>query len=89
MWPDRHILTHKNKVICCYIDLNFSACKIIGFTLKSLKEMLAALGLSQVVTKRKPTEACRNGDRSSKPHYSLEDLTSTNTTKASTTKNFF
>ena len=58
MWPDRHILTHESKVICRYIDLNFSACIFIGFTLKSLKEMLEALGLSQVVTKRKPTEAC-------------------------------
>ena len=84
-----HILTHKNKIICHYIDLNFSACKIIEFTLKSLKEMLEILGLSQVVTKRKPTEACRNGDRSSKPHYSLEILMSPNTTIASTTKNFF
>ena len=35
------------------MDLNFSVYKIIGFTLKSLKEMLKALGLSQVVTKRK------------------------------------
>ena len=49
-----HILIHESKVICHYIDLNFSVCKIIGFTLKSLKEMLNALGLSQVVTKRKP-----------------------------------
>ena len=51
MWPDGHTMTHENKVICWYIDLNFSVCKIIGFTLKSLKEMLRALGLSQVVTK--------------------------------------
>ena len=50
--------------------------------------MLKALGLSQVVTKRKPTEACRNGDRSSKPHYSLEALMSPNATKAFATKNF-
>ena len=49
-----HILTHKSKVIFHYIDLNFSVCKIIGFTLKSLKEMLKALGLSQVVTKKNP-----------------------------------
>ena len=56
---------------------------------KVLKEMLKALGLSQVVTKRKPTEACRNGDRSSKPHYSLEALMSSNTTEVSTAKNFF
>ena len=49
-----HILTHKSKVMCCYIDLKFSVCKIIGFTLKSLKEMLKALGLSQVVAKEKP-----------------------------------
>ena len=93
MWPDvtifGHILTHECKVIFQYIDLNFSACKIIEFMLKSLKEVLKVLGLSQVVTKRKPTEACRNGDRSSKPHYSLEALMSPNTTKASTAKNFF
>ena len=63
----KHILTHKSKVICHYIDLNFSVCKIIEFTLT---------GLSQVVNKRKPTEACRNGNRSSKPHYSLEALAS-------------
>ena len=63
-------------------------CKIIEFTLKSLKEMLKALGLSQVVTKRKLNEACRNGDRSSKPHYSLEALMSRNTTEAFATKNF-
>ena len=44
----------------------FSVCKIIEFTLKSLKEILKALGLSQVVTKWK----------------SLEDLMSPNTTKA-------
>ena len=55
---------------------------------KTLKEMLEALGLSEVVNKRKPTEACRNGNRSSKPHYSLEALMSPNTTKASTAKNF-
>ena len=67
-----HILTHESKVICCYIDLNFSVCKIIEFTLKSLKEMLKALGLSQVVTKWK----------------SLEALTSPNTTKALAIKNF-
>ena len=70
MQPDGHILTHESKVIYHYIDLNSSACKIVEFTLKSLKEMLEALGLSQVVNKRKPTEACRNGNRSSKPHYS-------------------
>ena len=84
-----YILAYKSKIICCYIDLNFSVCKIIEFTLKSLKEMLKALGLSQVVNKRKPTEAFRNGDRSSKPHYSLEALTSPNTTEASTAKNFY
>ena len=84
-----HILTYNSKVTCRYTDLNFSACKIIEFTLKSLKEMLEALGLSQVVNKRQPTEACRNGNRSSKPHYSLEALMSPNTTKASTGKNFF
>ena len=55
-----HILTYESKIICHYIDLHFSVCKIIEFTLKSLKEMLQALGLSQVVTKWK----------------SLEDLTS-------------
>ena len=71
------------------MDLNFSVCKIMEFTLKSLKEMLEALGLSQVVNKRKPTKACRNGNRSSKPYYSLEALTSPNTTKAFDTKNFF
>ena len=49
--------------------------------------MLEALGLSQVANKRKPTEACRNGDRSSKPHYSLEDLMSPNATEAFATKN--
>ena len=38
----------KVKVICHYMDLNFLACKIIECTLKSLKEMLKALGLSQV-----------------------------------------
>ena len=55
------------------MDLNFSACKIIGFTLKSLKEMLKALGPSQVVTKRKCTEAYRNGARLlTKMYYSLE-----------------
>ena len=32
--------------------MNFSVCKIIEFTLKSLKEMLEALGLSQVVNKK-------------------------------------
>ena len=49
----KHILTHKSKVICHYIDLNCSVCKIIEFTLKSLKEMLKALGLSQEVNKKK------------------------------------
>ena len=83
-----HILTYESKVICHYIDLTFSVCKIIEFTLKSLKEMLKALGLSQVVNERKSTEACRNGNKSSKPHYSLEALTSPNTTEASTAKNF-
>ena len=58
-----HILTHESKVICCDIDLNFSVCKIIEFTLKSLKEMLKTLGLGQVVTKRKPIEAYKNGAR--------------------------
>ena len=42
----------KVKVICHCIDLNFSVGKIKEFTLKSLKEMLKALGLSQVVTKK-------------------------------------
>ena len=51
--------------------------------------MLEALGLSQVVTKRKPVEAYRNGLKSSKPHYSLEALTSPIATKAFATKNFF
>ena len=68
-----HIFTYESKIICCYIDPNFSVYKIIEFTLKSLKEMLEALGPGQVVTKWK----------------SLEDLTSPNTTKASTAKNFF
>ena len=45
-----------------YIDLNFLLCKTIEFTLNPLT-MLKALGLSQVVTKRKPTEAYRNGAR--------------------------
>ena len=58
--------------MCHYIDLNFSVCKIIEFTLKSFKEMLEALGLSQVVTKWK----------------SLEALTSPNTTEALATKKF-
>ena len=58
------MLLHRSK---------FFSVKIIEFTLKSLKEMLKALGLSQVVTKWK----------------SLEDLTSPNTTEASTAKNFF
>ena len=63
MWPDitkskdvKHTLTYESKIICCYIDLNFSACKIIEFTLKSLKEILEALDLSQVVTKWKSRE---------------------------------
>ena len=63
MWPD---ITKPKKVWTFniyYIDLNFSACKVIEFTLKSLKEMLKALGLSQAVTKRKPIEAYRNGAR--------------------------
>ena len=68
-----YIDIHESKVICCYIDLNFSVCKIIEFTLKSLKEMLEALGLSQVVTKWK----------------SLEDLMSPNTTEDISQKNFF
>ena len=67
-----HILIYKSKVICHYTDLNFSLCKILEFTLKSLKEMLKALGLSQVVKEWK----------------SLEDLTSPNTTEALATKNF-
>ena len=76
------------KFICHYIDLNFSVCKIIGFTLKSLKEMLKALGLSQVVTNRKATEACRNGDRILMMIYhGLKAVTSPNATKAFTTKN--
>ena len=68
MWPD--IPKSKNvwTFNVYYIDLNFSACKIIEFTLKSLKEMLEALGLSQVVTKRKPIEAYRNGAR---PHMKI------------------
>ena len=51
--------------------------------------MLKALGLSQVVTKRKTTEAWQNGARIlTKGYYSLEDVTSPNATKAFTTKNF-
>ena len=50
----------------------FSSVQNYRFTLKSLKEMLKALGLSQVVTKWK----------------SLEDLMSPNTTKALATKKF-
>ena len=50
--------------------------------------MLKTLGLSQVVNKRKSTDACRNGSKSSKPHCGLEALTSPNTTEASTAKNF-
>ena len=52
--------------------MNFSVCKILEFTLNSLKEMLEALGLSQVVTKGK----------------SLEALMSPNATEALATKNF-
>ena len=64
-------------------------CKIIGFTLKSLKEMFEALGLSQVVTKRKPTETYRHGARLlTKKYYSLEAVTSPNAIEAFTTKNF-
>ena len=71
------------------MDLNFSVCKIIGFTLESLKEMLKALSLSQVVTKRKPTEAYRNGARLlTKMYYSLEAVMSPYATEAFTTKNF-
>ena len=67
----------------------FFSAQIIGFTLKSLKEMFKALGLSQVVTKRKNTEAWRNGARIlTKGYYSLEDVMSPNATKAFTTKNF-
>ena len=83
-----HILRPESKVMCHYIDLNFPACKIKEFTLKSLKEMLKSLVLSQIVTKRKPTEAYRNGNRSCKPHYSIEALTSPNATKAFATKKF-
>ena len=55
----------------------------------SLKEMLEALGPSQVVTKRKPTETCRDGDRiHTKINYSLKAVTSPNATEAFTTKNF-
>ena len=72
------------------MDLNFLACNIAEFTLKSLKEMLKALGLSQVVTKRKPTEACRNGNRILMIiYYSLKAVTSPNATKAFTTKIFW
>ena len=49
--------------------MNFSVCKIIEFTLKSLKEMLKALGLSQLVSKRKSTEACRNGSFDITKHH--------------------
>ena len=48
-----HILTYKSKIVCHYIDLNFSVCKIIEFTIKSLKEMLEALGLSQMEKPRR------------------------------------
>ena len=75
------MLLHRSKI--------FLACKIIKFTLYPLKGMLDTLGVSQVVNKRKPTEACRNDDRSSKPHYSLEALMSPNTTEAFTAKIFF
>ena len=64
-----HILTYESKIICRYIDLNFSVCKIIEFTLRSLKEMLEALGLSKMEKPRR--------------------FDITNTTKASTVKNFF
>ena len=65
-------------------------CKIIGFTLKSLKEMLKALGLSQVVIKGKTTEAWQNGARIlTKGYYSLEDVMSLNATEAFTPKNIF
>ena len=51
--------------------------------------MLKALGLTQVVTKREPTEACRDGDRIlTKIYYSLKAVTSPNASKAFTTKNF-
>ena len=51
--------------------------------------MPKALGLSQVVTKRKTTETWQNGVRIlMKGYYSLEDMTSPNTTEAFTTENF-
>ena len=78
--------------IVLYIDLDFSACKIIEFTLKSLKEMLKALGLSQLVTKTEPQKLGEMVpdflQKSINHHYSLEALTSPNATKAFTTKNF-
>ena len=55
-----HTLTAKSEIISHYIDLNSSVCKIIEFSPKFLKEILKALGLSQVVSKRISTEACRN-----------------------------
>ena len=47
--------------------------------------MLEALGLSQVVNKRKTHWSLQKWQQ---PHYSLEALMSPNTTEASTAKNF-
>ena len=55
-----HILTDESKFIYHYIDLNFPVCKIIEFAPQFLRELLYTLGLSQVVSKRVSTEACRN-----------------------------
>ena len=67
-------------------------CKTIEFTLKSLTEMLKALGLSQVVTKENPLKLAEMVteflQKSSKPHYKPRGLMSPNGTEAFATKNF-
>ena len=58
-----HVLTHESKNICCLYLLHRSKFFSVQNYRAYLKEMLKVLGLSQVVTKTKPTEAYRNGAR--------------------------
>ena len=75
------VFIHRSKV---------SVCKIIEFTLKSLRNAQSFRPKSS--SNHKTTEACKNGARLLTkihyPPYNIEALTSSNATEAFSTKNF-